>query len=393
MISTQELLSSLRPGVATEPMSGIVDTYVYALGKPDVIPLWVGQGHLPTPAFIAEPAAKALAAGETFYTHQRGLPELRQSLAHYHARTYGKTFSADNFTVCQSGMQSIQLAVQAILSPGDEVILPVPAWTNYAATLRLAGMKPVEVALDFDGTAWTLDPARLFAAITPRTRAILVNTPGNPLGHVLSRDVLQAILDEARRRGLWIIADEVYGRFFYGGNKPGAPAPSFLDTEERIFFCNTFSKNWAMTGWRVGWCMAPKSLGPVLENLVQYNTSGVTTFLQRGCIAALDEGDAFLNEQIQQAEQGRRIVCERLAAAPGANFAWPEGAFYLFFRVDGQTDSAALSRRLIDEARVGLAPGSAFGPAGEGFMRLCFARDPVQLAEAAERLGSWLERN
>ena len=396
MSADQKLLSSLRPGVATEPMSGIVDTYIYAMGKPDVIPLWVGQGHLPTPAFIAEPAARALAAGETFYTHQRGLPELRQSLAQYHARAYGKAFDAENFTVCQSGMQSIQLALQAILSPGDEVILPVPAWTNYAATLRLAGMKPVEVALDFDGKSWTLDPARLFAAITPRTRAILINTPGNPLGHVLSHQVLQAILDECRRRGLWIIADEVYGRFYYSGNKPGQPAPSFLDicdTEERIFFCNTFSKNWAMTGWRVGWCMAPKALGPILENLVQYNTSGVTTFLQRGCIAALDEGDAFLADQISQAEQGRRIICERLAKAPGVRFAWPEGAFYLFFKVEGATDSAALSRKLIDQARVGLAPGNAFGQAGQGFLRLCFARDPAQLTEAAERLGNWLERN
>jgi aspartate/methionine/tyrosine aminotransferase len=205
-------------------MSGIVDTYIYAMGKPDVIPLWVGQGHLPTPAFIAEPAARALAAGETFYTHQRGLPELRQSLAQYHSRAYGKSFDAENFTVCQSGMQSIQMAIQSILHPGDEVILPVPAWTNYAAALRLAGMKPIEVALDFDGKSWTLDPARLFAAITPRTRAILVNSPGNPLGHVLSREVLQAILDECRRRGLWIIADEVYGRFYALLALPGVAA-------------------------------------------------------------------------------------------------------------------------------------------------------------------------
>ena len=148
-----------------------------------------------------------------------------------------------------------------------------------------------------------------------------------------------------------------------------------------------------MTGWRVGWCMAPKALGPILENLVQYNTSGVTTFLQRGCIAALDEGDAFLADQISQAEQGRRIICERLAKAPGVRFAWPEGAFYLFFKVEGATDSAALSRKLIDQARVGLAPGNAFGQAGQGFLRLCFARDPAQLTEAAERLGNWLERN
>jgi aspartate/methionine/tyrosine aminotransferase len=160
--------------------------------------------------------------------------------------------------------------------------------------------------------------------------------------------------------------------------------------KDRIFFCNTFSKNWAMTGWRIGWCIAPKALAPILENVVQYNTSGVTTFLQYGCIAALDEGDAFLADQIAQARKGRRIICERLAQSDAVEFAWPEGAFYLFLRVKGETDSARLSRQLIDEAGVGLAPGSAFGPEGEGFLRLCFLREADQLSEAANRLGAWL---
>ena len=391
MASTTEILASLRPGMADEPISGIVETYMHAKDKPGVIPLWVGQGHLPTPEFIAAPACSAAMAGKTYYTDQRGIPELRQALARYHARGWGVALDADHFTVCHGGMQAIQIAVQVLLRPGNEVVLPVPAWTNYAATLRLAGMKPVGVPLSFSPKGWRLDLDRLFAAITPKTRAICINTPGNPLGHVLPLSDLRAILAKARELGLWIIADEVYGRFFYG---EASRAPSFLDIcdmeKDRIFFCNTFSKNWAMTGWRIGWCIAPKALAPILENVVQYNTSGVTTFLQYGCIAALDEGDAFLADQIAQAREGRRIICERLAQSDAVEFAWPEGAFYLFLRVKGETDSARLSRQLIDEAGVGLAPGSAFGPEGEGFLRLCFLREADQLSEAANRLGAWL---
>jgi aspartate/methionine/tyrosine aminotransferase len=390
--STAAILQTLRPSVAAEQPSGIVDTFIYASDKPDVIPLWVGQGHLPTPAFICDAAIASLRAGDTFYTWQRGIPELRSALARYHHRLYDRDFDPENFFVCQGGMQAVQLALQALLQPGDEAIVPVPAWTNHAASLRMAGVTPLEVPMRFTGTGWELDLERLFASAGPRTRAIICNTPSNPLGRVMSKAEIVAIRDFCRKRGLWMIVDEVYARFYYPEEANRPMPPSFLDVcdpEERIIACNTFSKNWAMTGWRIGWMMAPRAMGQAIENLVQYNTSGTTTFLQKGCVAALDAGDPFVEEQVRQARRGRDIVCDALAGCPGVAFSRPEGAFYLFFRVEGETDSTALSRRLIDEARVGCAPGSAFGPAGEGFLRLCFLRSAEQLSEAARRLTGW----
>jgi aspartate/methionine/tyrosine aminotransferase len=383
--------------VAAEPPSGIVEVFNYAQSRPelDVIPLWVGQGHLPTPDFISDAAVASLKAGETFYTWQRGIPELRSALARYHQRLYGRDFDPENFFVCQSGMQSVQLAIQSLLAPGDEIVLPTPAWPNYSAPLRMAGVEPVEVVMEFDGQSWRLDLDRLFDSVTAATKALLMNTPSNPLGRIMTRDEITAVRDFARKRGLWIIADEVYARFYFPSDGSNASLPpSFLDVcepDERIVFCNTFSKNWAMTGWRIGWMIAPKPMGQVIENLVQYNTSGTTTFLQKGCVAALDHGEAFLRNQLEQARISRDIVCDALGRLPGVEFSRPEGAFYLFFRIRGESDSTALSRRLIDEARVGLAPGSAFGPGGQGFLRLCFARNSDHLVEAMRRLTRWFE--
>jgi aspartate/methionine/tyrosine aminotransferase len=395
--SALDILGSLRPSVAAEPPSGIVEVFNYAQARPelDVIPLWVGQGHLPTPDFIADAAIASLKAGETFYTWQRGIPELRAALVRYHQRLYHRNFDVENVFVCQAGMQSVQLAIQALLAPGDEVVLPAPAWPNYAAPLRMAGIAPVEVPMHFDGRRWHLDLDRLFDTVTARTKALLMNTPSNPLGRVMTREEITAVRDFARSRGLWLIADEVYARFYFPpeGSNAALP-PSFLDVcdpDERIIFCNTFSKNWAMTGWRVGWMMASKAMGQIIENLVQYNTSGTTTFLQKGCLAALEQGEPFVHAQVEQARLGRAIVCDALGRLTGVDFAIPEGAFYLFFRLAGETDSAALAHRLIEEAGVGLAPGSAFGRAGEGFLRLCFARKPEHLEEAMRRLTRWFE--
>jgi aspartate/methionine/tyrosine aminotransferase len=238
---------------------------------------------------------------------------------------------------------------------------------------------------------WTLDLDRLFAAATPRTRAIFINSPTNPTGWTATRDELAAILAFARERGLWIIADEVYHRFYYAGDR----SPSFYDIaadDERILFVNTFSKNWAMTGWRIGWLSAPPALGQTIENLVQYSSSGVAAFMQRAATVALDHGDDFVRQQVERARAGREVVCSGLAATGKVRFATPDGAFYLFLGIEGETDTRKLGLKLVDEANVGLAPGSAFGDAGAGFMRLCFARDAGQLREATQRLADWLER-
>jgi aspartate/methionine/tyrosine aminotransferase len=385
------MLSHITQQSANEPDSGIVRAAMYGFAKPGIIPLWSGEGNLPTPEAFHRPVAESLAKGETFYTWQRGIPELREALARYHAKHYGQAFSSENFYVTGGGMAAIQTAIQMIAGEGDEIIIPTPAWPNYAGPLRLQGSRPVEVPMEFLNGRWMLDFDKMFAAIGSRTKAICLNSPSNPLGWTATHEELIAIRDECRRRGIWILGDEVYGRFYYGG---GRRAPSFLDicdVEERLLLVNTFSKNWAMTGWRVGWIQAPRELGPAIERIIQYNTSGTAVFLQRGCVAALDEGDDFVDAQVKRARDNRDFIVEHLRQHPQIRFQIPDGAFYMFFAIDGMQDSMKTTLRIIDEAGVGLAPGGTFGPGGEGHLRMCYLRDRGKLEEAMDRFGKWLK--
>ncbi|CDX33986.1 Aspartate aminotransferase [Mesorhizobium sp. ORS 3359] len=384
------LIDTLRAEARAAPESGIVAVINHGRLREGLIPLWAGEGDLPTPSFISDAAARGLADGETFYTWQKGIPELRQALARYYARHFGKTFAEEEFIVTGSGMHAIQLAIDAIAGGGDEVIYLSPAWPNFAAAAGVAGAVPVPVTLDQSGNGWSCDVDKIASAITPRTKLLFINTPSNPTGWTADRETLQAILDLARARGLWIIADEIYSRFHYGHGR----APSFLDVatpDDRILFVNSFSKNWAMTGWRVGWIKTHPALQQVFENLIQYSTSGVAQFMQRGAVAALDEGDGFITEQVERARAARDLVCGILGETGKARFTVPQGAFYLFFRVDGLTDSRKAAFDIVDNANVGLAPGTAFGPGGEAFLRLCFHRRLDQLEEAAHRLAKWMK--
>src|SRR3954447_9240404 len=383
---------AIRAEAEHAPESGIVEVANYARGRDGLIPLYVGEGDLSTPAFIYEAATRALAAGETFYTWQRGIPPLREALARYHTALYGRTFSPEEFYVTGSGMQAIQIVLAMIAGAGDEVIIPTPTWPNAAAATGIIGGRVLEVPMSFGNSGWSLDLDRLAAAITNKTRALFIVSPNNPTGWTASTAELSALLALARRHGLWIVADETYARFWYG---EGSRAPSFfdlMDAEDRILFVNTFSKNWAMTGWRIGWITAHPSLGPVIENMIQYATSGVAQFMQRAAVTALERGEDFAAHMVERARRGRDIACNALSASGRVRFAEPQGAFYLFFSVDGEPDTRRLALRLVDEANVGLAPGTAFGAGGERFMRLCFARSAEQLTIAMDRLGRTISR-
>lgn len=385
------LIDTLRAEARGAPVSGIEAVANYGRDRKGLIPLWSGESDQPTPAFISDAAKRGLDAGETFYTWQGGIPDLRNALARYHKRHFGMEFSPEEFIVTIGGMQAIVLALEATAGGGDEAIYLEPSWPNFAAAAGVAGATPVPVPLNAGENGWYCDVDRVEAAVTDRTKVIFVNTPANPTGWTADIETLKALLDLARRRGLWIIADEIYTVFHYGGRR----APSFMDImepEDRILFVNTFSKNWAMTGWRIGWMKAHPSLGRMFENLVQYSSSGVAQFLQRGAIAALDEGDAFLAAQVAQAQQARDLICRKLQETGRVRFSVPPGAFYLFFSVEGMKDSTQAAFDIVDKAAVGLAPGTAFGKAGEGYLRLCFHRRLDHVEEAANRLAEWLRK-
>jgi len=383
------LIDEISPLARDAPESGIVAVVNHARLRDDLIPLWVGEGDLPTPDFISNAAIRSLQAGNTFYTWQRGIPPLRAALADYHSRHFGGLHVPENFYVTGSGMQAIKLSIEAICPPGGDVVYTTPAWPNISAALGIAGAGAVPVRLDYGAAGWSLDVRRLAEAITPATRALFINTPSNPTGWVASETDIRAILELARRHGLWIIADEIYSRFYYHG----ARAPSFLDVmedDDRIVFVNTFSKNWSMTGWRMGWLRAPTALGQVFENLIQYSTSGVPQFLQDGAVAALNEGDAYVEEQKRRAVAARDILAQALLATDRVRLVPPAGSFYLFFSIEGLEDTQAAALRLVDETGVGLAPGTAFGLGGEAFFRACFLRRADQVEDAARRLTRYL---
>ncbi|MDP8920039.1 MAG: aminotransferase class I/II-fold pyridoxal phosphate-dependent enzyme, partial [Pseudomonadota bacterium] len=267
---------NLRPEAEQAPTSGIVDVFSYGRLKRGIIPLWVGEGDLPTPSFICEAAARSLSEGETFYTYQRGIPELRQAIARYHEGVYRKAFDPERFFVTSGGMPAMQLAFRMLSGNGDEVLIPTPAWPNFAGAITIAGARPVAVPMTIDAKGWHLDFERLEQAITPRTRVLVINSPSNPTGWTATHADLRAALDLARRHGLWIVADEIYSRFIHDPALAiDGRTPSFRDVmepEDKILFVQTFSKNWAMTGWRLGWLEAPPVLGQVIENLIQYQT-------------------------------------------------------------------------------------------------------------------------
>jgi aspartate/methionine/tyrosine aminotransferase len=386
-----DLLAHLASPARALPESGIVKLFNYGRTREGLIGLWAGEGDMPTPALIGDAASEALKAGQTFYTYQRGIPPLREALADYFTRLYERPMSPEEFFVTCGGMHAIQIATHLIVGPGDEVVIPEPGWPNFAGAVITRGGVPRSAPMRFGKDGWTLDMDTLFGACNERTRAIFINSPSNPTGWTATLDELRTILDFARSRGIWIIADEIYGRFHYAGGV----APSFQTLREpgdRLVFVQTFSKNWAMTGWRMGWLQAPPELGQTIENLIQFTTSGTPTFAQPAGVVALTEGEAVAKQVIARAAEGRQIVCSALEPFNSIRFAWPAGAFYLLFGIEGVADSMAAAMQIVDETAVGLAPGIAFGPAGEGYFRLCYLRSPDALREAMARLTGWLEK-
>lgn len=357
------------------------------------ISLHFGEPDLGTPAFIVDAACHALRNGAVFYESNAGRADLREELARYHHGRTGRPIAPEAFVVACGGVQAIHLVMQALLAPGDEAVLITPAWPNFHQAAVMAGATVREVPLTFQPgeRVFRLDFDRLRREVDalPRCRMMIANSPANPTGYVMPEAEQRAVLDFCRRRGLYLIADEMYDRIVFTEPAP----PSFLALREegdRLVIINGFSKTYCMTGWRLGYLVTEPGLAGQLARMQEFITSHAPSMAQVAAITALREGEPFVAQALERYRRLRALAEEELLGLPGAEVARPEGAFYAFFRLPGSADSIAFCRGLVTRAGLMLAPGAAFGAGGEGWLRLCFAHEPAVLREAFERLRQFL---
>jgi aspartate/methionine/tyrosine aminotransferase len=380
-----------RPAVRSLAASRIREVVNSADGLKNVLAFWVGEPDEPTPEFIRKAGMDSIAAGETFYTYNLGIPSIREALAKYVSRLHRPTTS-DQCAVTSAGVNALMVASQLLVEAGDRVVEVVPLWPNLQEIPRILGAQVETVGLRFSSSGWFLDLDELIQKLKPGTKALYLNSPNNPTGWTISREDQKTILAHCRKHGIWIFADDAYERIYFGAS---GVAPSFLDIaddRDRVISANTFSKTWLMPGWRLGWLVVPRELAADLAKLIEFNTSCVPVFVQRAGTAALKEGEPVIARTVERFRRARDFLLEELRTFERISAATPSGTMYAFFRVEGVPDTLAFCKALVREAGLGLAPGSAFGPQGEGFVRWCFASGEERLADGIGRLRKFLVR-
>ena len=382
----------MREAIHNLEASKIREVANAGLGRDDVLAFWFGESDEVTPEVIRQAAIDSLQRGETFYAHNLGLPELREAIARYTSALH-PAVDASRIAVTSGGVSALMLAVQALVDAGDEVVAVTPVWPNLTAQPAILGAQVRTVPLVPADGQWTLDLAALRKAVTPKTRLLIVNAPNNPTGWTMTREEQQAVLDHCRETGTWILADEVYERLYFEPTSNGC-APSFLDIsrpDDRLVVTHSFSKSFLMTGWRLGWLVLPPALVDGIGKLIEFNTSCVSVFTQRAAVAAIEHTAEITPRVVAHLKQCRDTLVPLLAALPGVQVAPAKGGMYAFFRLEGFGDSLDLAKRLVVEAGLGLAPGNAFAPEAQGWLRWCFAsKDPQRLVQGVERLKTWL---
>ncbi len=373
------------------------------MGRSDVLKFWFGESDEATPQFIRDAAIASMQKGETFYAHNLGMSELRESIADYAVglRAQGATtIGADRIAVTSGGVNALMLAVQALVDSGDEVVVVTPVWPNLTGQPAIMGAVVRSVSLKPVAGLWQLDMAELLAAVTSKTKLLTLNAPNNPTGWTLSRAEQETILAHCRKTGTWILADEVYERLYFEPTANGC-APSFLDisaADDRLVVVNSFSKSFLMTGWRLGWLVMPPAMTPQMGKLIEFNTSCTPVFIQRAGLVAIERTLDVTPRVVAHLKSCRDTLIPLLQAIPGVQVTPAKGGMYAFFRLEDQTrfgDSLDVAKRLVLEAGLGLAPGNAFminsGADAQGWLRWCFAsQDLSRLEQGAQRLRHWL---
>jgi aspartate aminotransferase len=381
-----DLIESLSRDLRRLPPSEIRATMEAGSGLEGVVPLWFGESDEPTPDFIKAAAIAAIGNNDTRYGSSAGQAELVDAARRYTARHYGFDPGAQRVLPTASGLQGIMMSLQALIEPDDKFVVLGPTWPNVRNAALLAGASMHHFNLTFSTTGgWQLDLDALFASMGTDTKVLCINSPANPTGWVAREDELRTILEYCRRNGTWLLSDEVYSRLYFRGPR----APSFLDVadeEDRLVIVNSFSKAWNMTGWRLGWLVVPRAVHGAFTQTIENNIANVPTFVQRAGIAALDQGDEFVAGYQQRLADRRARSLAGLSQFSRVSCAPPDGAFYVFFSVDGVSDSVEFSRDLLKRTRVGMAPGRAFGDGLESWLRLSFACSEARLDEAFSRL-------
>jgi len=376
------------------PHSRIRELAEIAMSMQGVLRLYFGESNLPTPDFIKRAAMDALADGYTFYTENAGLPSLRRAIARHYGQLHNVELDPDaEIVITASGVQALNVGIRTVLDPGDEALVLTPAWPNGSSIVAMANAVVREIPHPLRGDRYGIDFDALEAAVTPRTRLLLYTSPSNPLGWVATDEEQQRLLDFSRRHGLWLLADEVYDRLYYAGGALGVPVPSILRKTTRndaVMVVQSFSKTYCMTGWRVGWLVARRDLAHKATQLNEFIISHAASFAQKAAETALAHGEAELAGMLERLKQNRDFCLDALSAMPGVTVPTPDGAFYLFPRIEGLADSFGFCRKLLEQCRVGLAPGVAFGAGGEGSVRICYAASREILEPAMERLCRFL---
>ena len=365
------------------------------LGRSDVLAFWFGESDEVTPDFIRQAAIDSLQAGETFYAHNLGLPELRESISAEMVKRHRLGIGSHRIAVTSGGVNALMLAMQALVDAGDEVLVITPVWPNLTAQPQILGAQLRTLSLEPTKGRWELPLEKLLNSITANTRLLVLNSPNNPTGWTLNRQEQQAILEKCRSTGTWILADEVYESLYFLESQNHC-APSFLDiaqTDDRLVVAHSFSKSFLMTGWRLGWLVMPPEMTQHMGKLIEFNTSCASVFVQRAGLVALNRADEVTPRVVSHLRLCRDTLANALNGLDQIEFALPDGGMYLFLRLPEGMDDFQIAKRLVQEAGLGLAPGSAFASEAQGWLRWCFASKELdRLRLGAERLDSWLSK-